>query len=201
VYGDFRKLIETLDFEEYDGKVLVTRYEFDGNDLVIGFTVHPGAEAAPSPWTVTCEGVRRHRLTEQTGVFNVEIVDEHIVITACKDRQVELYFAGKAPNPYEAIGRLLVAHNQATKGWLSFWEVIAAGMPLHELFATAGGLIARGSRRILQPYLDALRAGGVDAYFANEREPLWWVSNSPVLSALIFEKNYVVAERFSVSRD
>ncbi len=74
-----------------------------------------------------------------------------------------------------------------------------------EIFMTDGGLVARAPHRIVQRYLQALREGGIDAYLANENDPkrwdgIRWVPESELLSAVIFGNNYVVAERFLVSR-
>lgn len=204
MYAELRHILESDEFED-DGKIVVSRQELGHSEITIGLEVSVGTEPEVSRWTITCSGYRRFRIEERV-VRSLGIEQDHVVIAACDEKRYDLYFAGKPANPHEVVGRLVLAHRAAVGEWLPLSEFFNPATPPLELFSASSGLVGRAPHRIARRYLEALREGGVDAYLANEGEPKrWdgaqWVSESELLSALILGNNYVVAERFSVSRD
>lgn len=206
VLEELHRLVDSLEFEEC-GKVVLTRCETGAADLT--FTIAIQFDAAdeslsPSSWTVRCAGYRRFRLEERVA-SDVSLVDDHVVIAACDEKRYDLYFTGGPVNRFDAVGRLTAAHRAAAQEWIRLSEFLNPASGPGEIFETAGGLIARAPHRVVHRYHDALREGGIDVYLANEKDPTrWdgaeWVPESELLTAFIFGNNYVVAERFLVSR-
>lgn len=201
-----QRLVESLEFEEY-GKIVFTRCETGAADLTFSIVVEFDAvdeSLTSSSWTVRCENYRRFRFEERV-VTSAMLVDDHVVIAACDEKRYDLYFAGRPVNPFETAGRLAAAHRAAAQDWMPLSEFLNPAMALNDIFRTDGGLVACAPYRIVHRYLRALHEGDVDAYLANEHDPKhWdgtqWVPESELLTAFILGRNYVVAERFLVSR-
>lgn len=200
MYAELRSLLSTGEFED-DGSITIVGQRLGDTVLEIELAVATDSDVEPSSWSVRCEEYRRFRIQERV-VRDLSIVDDHVVIAACDEKQFDLYFAGSVTSPHEAFARLVIAHHAIAGDWLPLSEFLSDRKTL----STPSGLVARAPHRIVQRYLEALREDGVDAYLANEADPKrWngshWIAESELLSALVFGENYVVAERFSFSRE
>ena len=194
----------TLEFEER-GAVLLDSVRWRGRACEIVLDVRTGdADESRQAWRVQCADVRATRLSPGWRDA-VEFVHTHPLLLPYTDAQVQLAFRGRPEQPRAVVGALWEAHQAATDGWLPFDAFLNRNVPLAELIAAGGGILAEGPRSVLEGYAVSLREYGVFPSFVGERNAARWIdgawSPEPAdLGVLLIGESYVIGTSFDIAR-
>ena len=95
-------------------------------------------------------------------------------------------------------------HSVLTAGYIPFGTYFNPDLPIADLLATNGGIIAEGPRRVMDEYADVLN-GHVEAYVVKTRAPGQWIGDGQkpeqrnVQLLLLGSDSYVVGTGFSAA--
>jgi hypothetical protein len=198
-------LTETGEFED-SGGFRFSSIEETSDGLILEVTVVPGDETDEQRWSIQCSSVREYRMYGEFAT-EVRVVSEHAVLLPFTEHVTQLYFSCPAPNPLATVGALWERHRQLVGSWLPFerfLNVLPNGLS-GLLAVSSGGQLAGGPVSLLQAYAEVLTDHDVRWSLLPPRPPRYWdggqwiVSMHP-LHALVFDRSYVVAERFDAER-
>ena len=203
--GELAAVLATLDFEE-NGAVLIAAARWLGDRTCrLLLDVQTGAETEPrQAWLIRCADARTARVNGDWAA-SVALTTDHPLLLPYTQPRAELAFRGHAPDPRAVVGDLWEAHRAATGAWYPFEWFFNRGLPLAELLATGGGVLAEGPRPVLDAYAAAVAAHSVESSILAERPPLRWLDGAwqpepGRLRALVIGDSYVVAADFDVAR-
>jgi hypothetical protein len=197
-------LFSTLEFEE-GGAVLLDSVRWRGRALEVMLDVRTGDDHEPrQAWLVRCADARATRLSPGWKEV-VEFFGTHPLLLPYTDRHVQLAFRGRPEEPRAVVGALWEAHLAATDGWFPFDAFFNGNLPLAELIAAGGGILAEGPRSVLEAYSAALREYGVVPSFFAERNPVRWLDGAWIpepedLAVLLIGESYAIGAGFDIAR-
>ena len=202
--GELDALFSTLEFEE-SGAVLISSVRWPDQGCEILLDVRTGDEANPrQAWLVRCAEIRATRLSPSWDDL-VELVPNHPLLLRYTEPHARLAFRGRPEHPLALVGALWAAHRAVTEGWYPFEEFFNSNVPLPELVAAGGGILAEGPRPVLDAYANALSDHGVTPSIFGERPPQrWldgaWVPEAEGLAVVLMGESYVIGAGFEIVR-
>lgn len=179
-------------------------------DLKVGESTH-------SRWRVGCEGTVEHQVT-LGGHGQVGVHRDHVLLLDHVDRRAELYFTGEVPAPANVMGALVLAHDDVVGPWRPLHRYLNSLLPLQDLLAQPGGVLARGPATVLASYDEwlgtcGLRTSMLDGGPAKHWDAtLMWVETPHDVSALVLsdfdngslpgaqKHSWVIATAFTTER-
>jgi hypothetical protein len=111
-------------------------------------------------------------------------------------------FYGKSANPSAVVGGLYERHWELAGKWIPFHRFLNPGVRLTELIAGGFGMLAEGPEPLILAYEEVMQQHGFSTTHRDPRQPVYWggegwLAEKAVLSALVLDESYVVAEHFA----
>lgn len=191
--------ISTLDFEEF-GAISISQAKWHNHNLVLALGIATGREEILE-YEVTCERPRAYRIDTLRCFSNLHVDEEHVLLWPHTQKYGELYFVGKASNPYALLGELYEVHHELVSNWFELTRFVNLPYRAADIFRSGFGLLARGPVPLLTAYASVLEHHGVRQSFLGSRDPLWWDGSKWVpdgkLYVLRFGDSFVVSPAFN----
>jgi hypothetical protein len=196
-------LTHTGEFED-SGGVRFHAFEQGEDAIRLMLLVDPGDDSPNQRWRVDCSGVQRFEL-HGGWIETLETATDHPVLWDFTEPVVALHFYGPARDALAVVGALYERHRSLAGDWIPFHRYLnpfAAGTSA--LLESTSGQLASGPACLIVGYTEALAAHQVgSSTLAPRPAKVWngqqWVA-PPALRALLLDRSFIVAEKFSVSR-
>ena len=189
---------------EYDGEGYFLLKSIDESEDRINLTFELPMKDGSEKWKVACLDAKE-RLIKSNIFSNMEVFEEHILLSQYVQDRCELYFRG---NSYESkssiIGDLYIAHKKIVKGWIPFGEYINEIDGQVNLLEDGFGMIADGPQNIISEYAKVLDKYNLKPTIRNlGRYKFWdgtrWGYSEKKHYVLVCDDSYVIATGYTES--
>ena len=192
---DLRDSLESEEFEEMGGGLLIDSIVFNGDDIEILFTIKYSSDTVSEQrWKILVKNSATEIVTRNWAEY-LEIFDDHFLLYEFHDNYVEIYFNNKASDPFKLLGDLVELHKFNFGDMLPFGFGLNTPTGWHDLCSTKNGLFARGPKRIIELYEKCLNKNGISTSLINEIH-----LDKKRRKLLLFGDSYFVGETFSFER-
>ena len=189
-----------VDFENY-GSLRLTGIEWSEDALILSLNVVADEYPEVHPnWQVVCSNVREDSLSLGYS-YELQLFNDHVLLWPHSMRTSATSFYGKSENPSAVAGALYERHWELAGKWIPFHRFLNSGVRLTELIAGGFGTLAEGPETLILAYEEVLQQHGFSTSHSDPRNPVYWAGEGwlpekAVLSALVLDESYVVAEHF-----
>ncbi len=197
------KIFEEYDYE--DMELYIKKVDFYSDIFAFNIEIkadETGYQASlGEEWIVNVTGQKENRISFDLAA-DINIKEDHPLLWKYIDIQCELYFRGFCAEPGKVFLDMYQKHYSLFRKYIPF-ETYLNSNDFNSLFKTAGGLLARGPKKLLLKYAESLIAHGLDFSIIGERAPTYWDGNSFVpenrdLKVLFMSETstYVIGQSF-----
>lgn len=195
-------------FEEYNEDYIdlyIVKTDRSEDDLIIDFIVEfrdiADSDSISRKWTIIASGHRKHRISFDAESL-IEIKNDHPLLWEFTDTQCQLYFAGQCQNIERLFYDLYLIHNDTFGKYQCCFDVSLFKTSNHfKPFQYSNGLLAQGSKKLMEKYGACLKKNGLDFTFLGERPAGHWRYQQFIpekeLKVLLMGDTYLIAEDFT----
>jgi len=193
------------EFDEDDFDLYITRADYSGNSFLIDFALDVEdineRGGISQKWTIEATEHRKNHISLDFAPF-IEIKIDHPLLWEFTDTQCQLYFAGQCKNPEKLFYDLYATHKSMFGRHQCFNIYLGEETPCFKSFQYSSGLLAQGSKKLMERYADCLRQNGLDFTIIGEQPPRYWdgkqfILGDADLKVLFLGSTYVIAKYFS----
>ncbi len=185
------KLVDRLSEDDW---VSLSEARWHEGRLALVFSVASGQGGdVRSAWTVSCEDVLEFSISEADGGGVNFYVEGHPAIGRYSEPVGHVNLNLPVESPFEAVGVLAVAHEEASNGWIEPSEIFGSWIELVENLESGNDRVASGPKSLIDAYVRALDEIGVRTNVVYQSVV---PSSAPCL--LHFGSSFVAAGTFDV---
>lgn len=183
VRGEITRLERSLDPRALTLEVLIRRSD--------------RAQAQPERWRIEARDVRQFKLVFPEELDSIRLTEQHPLLWAHRQEELELTFQGALADSFGVIGRLHARHEALAHGWIPFATFLNAAVPLHDLLSSPSGMLARGPRALIAAYRDVLETAGARCSVLDHGR---FEDSDDCPRLLLLGKSFIVAASFDAAR-
>lgn len=200
---ELEDILSSLEFEE-GGGIFITSTDWLSDDMKIKFVIKAGVEERNQLWEVQVKGVR-DELIKSDITDELELFEEHPLLWAHNQRQVNLYFGHPSSRPCELFPDIYLTHSRLMGNWTPFNKYVNANISIIDLSKLASGLFASGPIKLMEEYKGILESHNMNPTIVGGHNPKRWlnghqVDETEILKVLVIGQSYVIAEGFDFNR-
>lgn len=193
------------DYTEDDYKLFVTGVDYVTDKFNLDFFLDVEGindkDAILQNWTIEVVGHRKSQVTFGYCKF-LKLIENDPLLWEFTDFQCELYFNGHIKDPAKLFYELYLIHKKLFKGYKSFDVSFCGDTEYFKQFQYSNGLLAKGSKNLMEHYAECLKQNGIDYSTVGDRRPTYWDGNKHIpekdnLKLLLLGRTFVIAENFS----
>lgn len=192
------------EFDEDDFDLYITRVDFSSDNFIIDFSIDVQninqTGSIQQKWKVEAAGHRKNHVSLNQSNFLI-INDDHPLLWEFTDLQSQLYFTGICKDQAKLFYDLYVTHEKLFGKHrcfeISFGKVSSFPKP----FQYSNGLLAQGSKKLMEKYSDCLIQNGLDFKIIDDRPAMYgndeqFMEEETSLKVLISGDSYIIANDF-----
>ncbi len=203
--ADLRASFESLDYEE-EGGLTVQSIDYLDNELHFTFSIFLGDinQNETQSWKLQVLNYRDGKIdTENLGGY-FSFYSEHFLLSEFSDSETELYFRKRTNNSEKLFAEIYKIHITVFDNYFPL-EKFTNGSDLLKLCQADSGIFARGPKRVLKYYYDALNKAGSEPYYYGDFPPQkWdgekWVPEDKNLKLVLLGGTYFIGTEFVYKR-
>lgn len=183
---------------EYDGEGYFLLNSIDELEDRLNLTFELPMKGGNEKWNVACLDARE-RLIRSNVFSNMEIFEDHILLSQYTQDRCEVYFRGNSCEYKSSIiGDLYIAHKRIVRGWIPFGKYMNELDGQTNLLESGFGMIADGPQNIVLEYAKVLDKYNLNPTVRNlGRYKFWdgsrWTNDEKKYYVFVCDDSYVVA--------
>ncbi|HKR60209.1 MAG TPA: hypothetical protein VJS64_10790 [Pyrinomonadaceae bacterium] len=193
MFDELLTRITSIDYEDY-GSLQVNAVEWRNGDVLLFLDVIADDEPdIPKNVLITARSFRESNLAPGS-YAHLDVSKDHVLLWHYIQPYFLTSFYGKSAERLAVVGALFERHVDLVGDWIPFRRYLNSEVRLSELIGGSFGMLADGPEPLIAAYEEVMQCYG----FSTSRHK----SNRPrdaMLSVMIFDESYVIAEDFRVS--
>lgn len=173
-----------------------------GHELEVKIRVHDTDEQQGTQYTWKVEALEHRKSRFSLGYVDFLCITlDDPLLWEFTDVQCELYFNGQIENAAKLFHELYLTHKKLFGNYQPFEVVFAEMSSSFNHLLYSNGLVAKGSRKLMQLYAECLEGLGIGYSIVGERRPTYWDGNKHIperesLKLLTLGDTFIIAEDF-----
>jgi hypothetical protein len=203
---ELQKIFDTCDEDDYS--MYVTGVENDKGNFKFSLTmnfhaVYDEEERFVQNWLVEAINYRHAKILFEA-TDSLYITEDHPLLWEFTDLQCQLYFEGACKDPRALFYDLYIMHRRLFEENKNFDINFNEEASYFQPFQFTGGLLCKGSKKLMLEYAKCLERNGMGYSIIGERMPVYfdgkeYVEEATDLKVLLLGQSYVVARAFLFS--
>ncbi len=198
---ELNKILESLEFEE-DGFLKMVGFDHNSDLLNLNFILN--IEQKIQDWNIICKEPIDYIFKYEIS-YDVEIMENHILLSPYQQNRFELFFNGKCSNIEKVICDLYEKHKEITNDWFDIKKFLNNEADLNNLLNGSYGKFAEGPDVIINEYESVLNKHNIKTSQLGPYNPKYWDGKywqdvMDVYKVCIINGSYIIAKDFEAKR-